>query len=233
MCGRYSFAVEDALIQERFGIRVRTAIYKARYNCSPTQNLAVIANDAPDTLKYFRWGLIPSWGKDPSIGSKLINARAETLLEKPSFKNAFRNRRCLVPATGFFEWNRDGVGTRHGVSPPGRVPAPWHIGLKNGDPFCFAGLWDHWVSADGEIIHSFTIITTSPNKLMEQIHDRMPVILHRNDEQRWISPQADLSLVELLKPYPDGMMEAWPVSKLLNSPKNDVPEIIGRIHDLL
>ena len=227
MCGRYSFAVEDALILERFGLRVRTAIYKARYNCSPTQNLTVIANDAPDTLKFFRWGLIPSWAKDPSIGSKLINARAETLEEKPSFKNAFRNRRCLVPSTGFFEWKRDGRDT------PGHIPTPWHIRMKNGDAFCFAGLWDKWVSSDGEIVHTFTIITTSPNILMEKIHDRMPVILHRDDEQRWISAQPDPSLVELLKPYPAEMMEAWPVSKLVNSPKIDEPEIINRWQDLL
>ena len=214
MCGRYSFAVEDALIRERFGIRVHTAIYKARYNCAPTQNLAVIANDAPDTLKYFRWGLIPSWAKEPSIGSKLINARAETLTEKPSFKNAFRNRRCLVPATGFFEWKRNHDKT------------PYNIRLKNGDVFCFAGLWDQWVSRDGEVIHSFTIITTAPNKLTEQIHDRMPVILHRDDEQRWISPRPDTSLAELLKPYPAELMEAWPVSKLVNSPVNDISQIL-------
>ena len=218
MCGRYSFAIEDALILERFGLRVRTAIYKARYNCSPTQNLAVISCDAPDTLNYFRWGLIPSWAKEPSLGNKLINARAETVLEKPSFKNAFRNRRCLVPATGFFEWKRTPDKT------------PFHIGLKHGSPFCFAGLWDQWVSGDGEIIRTFTIITTSPNKLMENIHDRMPVILHREDEKRWVIPQPDPSLVELLKPYPAEMMEAWPVSKLVNFPKNDVPEIIGRLH---
>jgi putative SOS response-associated peptidase YedK len=220
MCGRYSFAVEDALIRERFGIRVHTAIYKARYNCAPTQNLAVIANNAPDTLNYFRWGLIPSWAKESSIGSKLINARAETLLEKPSFRNPFRSRRCLVPATGFFEWKRNGKDT------PWRVPEPFHIGLKNGGPFSFAGLWDQWVSPDGAIIHSFTIITTSPNKLTEQIHDRMPVILHRDDEQRWISPRPDTSLAELLKPYPAELMEAWPVSKLVNSPVNDTSQIL-------
>jgi putative SOS response-associated peptidase YedK len=226
MCGRYSFALEDALILERFGLRVRTAIYKARYNCAPAQNLAVIANDAPDTLKFFRWGLIPSWAKEASIGNKLINARAESLLEKPSFKNAFRNRRCLVPATGFYEWNRIGRDT------PWRVPTPWHIRMKNGDPFCFAGLWDKWVSGDGEVIHSFTIITTSPNKLVGQVHDRMPVILQRNDELRWISPQPDPALAELLIPYPAEMMEAWPVSTLVNSPKNDVPEITDRMEDL-
>ena len=214
MCGRYSFAIEDALILERFGLRVRTAIYKARYNCAPTQNLAVIANESPDELQFFRWGLIPWWAKDASIGNKLINARAETLLEKPSFKNAFRNRRCLVPATGFFEWRRNADKT------------PYHIMLKSGDPFCFAGLWDKWITAEGEIIHSFTIITTSPNELMEQIHDRMPVILPREQEQRWMSPQPDPSLVELLVPFPAGMMKAYPISKLVNSARNDAPHIL-------
>ena len=214
MCGRYSFAMEDALILERFGLSVRTAIYKARYNCAPTQNLAVIASNAPDELQFFRWGMIPSWAKETSVGSKLINARAETVIEKPSFKNAFRNRRCLVPATGFFEWKRD------------RVKIPYNIQLKNRDVFCFAGLWDKWISSDGEVIHSFTIITTEPNSLMQQIHNRMPVILHREDEQRWIARHEDSSLLDLLKPFPSEKMEACPVSVLVNSPKNDIPEIL-------
>ena len=223
MCGRYSFALEDALILERFGLRVRTAIYKARYNCAPAQNLAVISNEAPDTLNFFRWGLIPYWAKDPSIGSKLINARGETIHEKPSFKYAFRNRRCLIPATGFFEWKRSRTG---GAKP---ASTPWHIGMKNGDAFCFAGLWDKWTASDGECVHSFTIITTSPNSLMEQIHDRMPVILRREDEQRWIAQAAGSSLSGLLKPFPAEMMDAWPVSNLVNSPKNDMPDIITTI----
>ena len=214
MCGRFSFVAEDAMILERFGIRVRTAIYKARYNCAPTQNLAVITNDAPDTLQFFRWGLIPSWARDASIGNKMINARAETLTEKPSFKNAFRNRRCLVPATGFFEWRRDSERT------------PFNISLRSREPFCFAGLWDKWVSGDGEILHTFTIITTPPNTLMEQIHDRMPAILQRSDEQRWINPQDDFTLCGLIKPYPSELMEAWPVSKLVNSPANDTSQTL-------
>ncbi|MEI6173496.1 MAG: SOS response-associated peptidase [Bacteroidota bacterium] len=214
MCGRFSFVAEDAMILERFGIRVRTAIYKARYNCAPTQNLAVITNDAPDTLQFFRWGLIPSWARDASIGNKMINARAETLTEKPSFKNAFRNRRCLVPASGFFEWRRD------------RERTPFNISLKSREPFCFAGLWDKWVTGDGEILHTFTIITTPPNTLMEQIHDRMPAILQRPDEQRWITPQDDFTLCGLIKPYPSELMEAWPVSKLVNSPGNDTSQTL-------
>jgi putative SOS response-associated peptidase YedK len=220
MCGRYSFALEDALILERFGIRVRTAIYKASYNCTPSQNLAVIANDAPDTLKFFRWGLIPYWTKNiagtghgPSL---LINARAETLVEKPSFKNAFRNRRCLVPATGFYEWEKKGRDMPWHVptDTPRHVPTPFHFGMKNGDAFCFAGLWDKWVSPDQTVIHSFTIITTGPNELVEPIHNRMPVILHREDELRWIEPNPNPSLIELLKPFPADLMIARPAEKL-------------------
>lgn len=214
MCGRFSFVAEDAEILERFGIRVRTAIYKARYNCAPTQNLAVISNETPGELQFFRWGLIPSWAKDISIGSKLINARGETIMEKPSFRNSFKNRRCLVPATSFFEWRRD------------KLMTPFNIRLKSRELFCFAGLWDKWVTPDGEMIHSFTIITTSPNVLLEAIHDRMPVILHREDEHRWISREADPSMVDLLKPFPAELMESYPVSSLVNSPRNDVAEIL-------
>ena len=214
MCGRYSFAVEDALILERFGLRVRTAIYKARYNCAPSQKLAVISSETPGELGFFRWGLIPSWAKEAAIGNKLINARAETLAEKPSFRNAFRNQRCLVPATGFFEWQRNADKT------------PYCIRLKNGDPFCFAGLWERWINPGGEIIHSYTIITTQPNSLMEKIHDRMPAIIPREEEQHWLSLKPDPLLADLLKPYPADRMEAFPVSKLVNSPGNDTPEIL-------
>ena len=218
MCGRYSFVFEDALILERFGIRVTTAVYKARYNCAPTQILPVITNEASDTLNHYRWGLIPFWAKDASIGSKLINARAETLTEKPSFKHAFRARRCLIPATGFYEWKKE---RKPGRDKAGRsdmaghvATTPYNIGMKTGEPFCFAGLWDQWISPDGEVVRSFTIITTSPNELVAPIHDRMPVILHRADEQRWISPQPDPSLSDLLKPYPSEHMTAIPAGKL-------------------
>jgi putative SOS response-associated peptidase YedK len=213
MCGNYSFVIEDNLIWERFGIRVRTAVYKARYNCAPTQDLAVISNEDPLTLNFYRWGLIPSWAKDSVIGKKMINARAETILEKPSFKHTFRYHRCLVPATGFFEWRRD------------KENNPYYIRMKNREAFSFAGLWDKWVSTDGEIIHSFTIITTVPNRLVAKIHNRMPVILHREDERRWITLQTDSILVDLLKPYPEEMMEAYPVTKQVKSPENDSPEI--------
>ena len=149
----------------------------------------------------------------PSTNARI--ARAETITEKPSFRNPFRGKRCLVPATGFYEWQRTTDKT------------PYYIGLKSREPFCFAGLWDQWVSPDGEIIRSFTIITTAPNELMAAIHDRMPVILHRDDEQRWLNPKADPSLADLLEPFPAGLMVAWPVSKLVNSPANDTAVVMA------
>lgn len=215
MCGRYSFAVEDALIRERFGVTVRSAIYKARYNSAPTQKLAVIAGNDKENLQFFRWGLIPSWAKDPAIGSRLINARAETLTEKPSFRNAFRNRRCIVPATGFFEWKKE------------KTKTPYYIYLKEEKIFSFAGLWEEWKSPEGELVHSFTIITTTPNELMAGIHDRMPVILERQNERVWMESRDEILLKDLLRPYPDGRMDAYPISTLVNSPSNDTPEVIA------
>jgi len=213
MCGRYSFAVEDELIKERFGVSVRSAIYKARYNCAPSQELAIISNQNPRELQFFRWGLIPFWAKDPLIGNKLINSKAETIAEKPSFKNAFQRRRCLVPADGFYEWKKNTTKT------------PYRIVLTNGAPFAMAGIWEKWVSADREIIHSFSIITTEPNGLMAPIHNRMPVILLPENEKMWLNNTNETTLQELLKPYPAEMMKVFPVSKLVNSPKNDTVEV--------
>jgi len=217
MCGRSSFAIDDELIKERFGVTVRSAIYKARYNCAPTQELPVISNDQPGELQFFHWGLIPFWAKDPSIGNRLINAKAETITEKPSFKNAFRRRRCLVPADGFYEWKKNGTNV------------PFRIVLKNGTPFAMAGIWERWVSGDGAPVHSFSIITTGPNELMAPIHDRMPVILLPEEEQRWLSDIDDHHLMAMLKPYPAERMTAYPVSNLINSPRNDNPEVIRRL----
>jgi len=213
MCGRYSFAIEDELIRERFGVTVRSAIYKARYNCAPSQDLAVITNEEPSVLNFFRWGLIPFWAKDPSIGNKLINAKAETIHEKPSFKNAFRSRRCLVLSDGFFEWKKT------------RDKIPYRITLKKGEPFAMAGIWEKWNSPEGLQVRSFSIITTGPNALMEKIHDRMPVILPSREERTWLGNTGPDELLSLLKPYPAGEMEAYPVSRLVNNPKNDTPEI--------
>jgi putative SOS response-associated peptidase YedK len=214
MCGRYSFVVEDQMIWERFGVSVRSAIYKAKYNCAPTQDLAVITNEEPEVLNFFRWGLIPFWAKDPAIGNKLINAKAETLLEKPSFKNAFLKRRCLVPADSFYEWKKNGVKVPH------------RILRKDGQPFAMAGLWEKWASPGGESVRSFTIITIGPNAAIEKIHDRMPVILPESDERQWLESNDPMELHSLLQPCPPELLRAYPVSALVNAPQNDVPEIV-------
>ena len=214
MCGRYSFAAVDELIEERFGVRVRTAIYKARYNCAPGQELAVISSTDLGEISLFHWGLIPSWARERSIGYKMINAKSETILEKPSYKNAFRSRRCLVPADSFFEWQKDAEKN------------PYRILMKDERLFAMAGIWDRWTSSDGEIVHSFSILTTSPNELMNGIHDRMPVILNEADEKPWLSPLSDSELLGMLKPYPAAKMKTYKISKLVNSPRNDSAEIL-------
>ena len=217
MCGRYSFAIEDELILERFGVSVRSAVYKARYNCAPSQNLAVISTEDPSVLSFYRWGLIPFWAKDPSIGNKLINSRAETILEKPSFKQAFRLRRCLVLSDGFFEWKKS------------KEKTPYRICLQDCAPFSMAGIWENWKSPGGEVVKSFSIITTRANSLIEEIHDRMPVILKREDEKKWLQAGHEEELLDLLLPYPSERMITYPVSKKVNSPMNDVPEILEKV----
>jgi putative SOS response-associated peptidase YedK len=221
MCGRYSFILEDEMIRERFGVTVRSAIYKARYNCAPTQKLAVISNENPDVLSLYRWGLIPFWAKDPAIGNKLINAKSETILEKPSFKNAFKSKRCLVLSDGFYEWKKEGLKT------------PYRITRRDGVAFAMAGIWDKWTDQNGEDIHSFAILTTTPNSLMAKIHDRMPVILDRKTEKRWIENVPQEELLEMMKPCDASSLLAYPVSSLVNSPRNDSPEILTPVGEEL
>jgi putative SOS response-associated peptidase YedK len=217
MCGRYSFAVDDELIRERFGVTVRSAIYKARYNCAPSQDLAVVSNEEPDRLNFFRWGLIPFWAKDPSIGNRLINAKSETVHEKPAFRSSFKSRRCLVLSDGFYEWKKE------------KIKTPYRIIMKDASPFSMAGIWDKWQSRYGEIIHSFSILTTGANALMSAIHDRMPVILRPEEEKIWLGKESEYDHLSLLRPYPSELMTAFPVSSLVNSPKNDFPEIIKQV----
>ncbi len=169
--------------------------------------------------RMMKWGLIPFWAKDPSIGNRMINARAESIAEKPAFRNAFQRRRCLVIADGFYEWRKEG---KHKV--------PMRIILKTGQPFGFAGLWETWMSSEGAAIESCTIVTTTPNALMEPIHNRMPVILPREAETVWLDPgNADSAVLrELLVPYAAEGMEAYEVSALVNTPRNDVPEVLAQ-----
>ena len=216
MCGRFSLTVNEAELNDFFETSGGEAPYVARYNCAPTQMLAVITNEKPRQLSYFKWGLIPGWAKDPSIGNKMINARAETITEKPSYKNTLRTKRCLVPADAFYEWRQNGD------------KIPYRIFLKNRRLFAFAGLWDRWKAPDGNEISSFTIITTGANEFMQPIHNRMPVILRREHEKLWLGSNNADELLALLKPYSSEDMDAYPVSKLINSAKNDFPEVIAR-----
>jgi len=219
MCGRFTLTVDPGELQEAFpGLKVESTP-QPRYNIAPTQPVAVIANTGEYKLDYFNWGLIPSWAKDPEIGSRLINARSETLGEKPSFRNAFRRRRCLILADGFYEWK---------TVPDLKSKMPMYIHLKSGRIFAFAGLWEIWSSPDGSEIRSCTIITTQPNELMQSIHNRMQVILPTEALKDWLDPadRTPASLSKWLSPFPPGEMEAFPVSRLVNSPQNDVPECI-------
>lgn len=223
MCGRFTITVDPGELQSAFpGIEVPVSGIPPRYNISPSQPVAVIPNDGKNRLDFYSWGLIPSWSKDISIGSKLINARCETLAEKPSFRNAYRRRRCLIPASGFYEWR---------TVPSSKVKEPIYIYMKNKRPFAFAGLWEIWHSIDGSEIRSCTIITTMANNFIQPIHNRMPVIISPNNYTRWLDPSEvnGTSLTELFNPYPSEEFAYHAVSRLVNSPSYDTPECISTI----
>ena len=218
MCGRFTLTVDPGELQQQFGLsEPPPAELTPRYNITPTQAVAVVANNADRKLELFQWGLIPSWAKDPKIGNKLINARAETLAEKPSFRNALKRRRCLVVADGFYEWKKTGA-----------AKTPMYVQLKDGRPFAFAGLWEVWQPPDGSLIKTCTIITTEPNALMSAIHNRMPAILAPASYDLWLTP-GELSaaaVLPLLKPYDPAQMKAAPVSTRVNSAAVDAPELV-------
>ncbi len=219
MCGRYTQSTELEQLKLRFEVDDIEAPVHPRFNIAPTQEAAVIVWENGRVLKLMRWGLIPRWAKDEKIGDKMINARAETIAEKRSFKNLLATRRCLVVADGFFEWR---------ASDTGKSKTPIRIVMKNRQPFAFAGLWDKWKRPDGKDILTFTIITTESNDMIREFHRRMPVILSRDDEDVWLQNPGDdpEALLALLKPYPAGQMELYEVPKTVNSPRNDTPECI-------
>ena len=217
MCGRYTLATPVERLAEEFGFDASSVDLPPNYNVAPTQGVAaVLAEGGERRLEVLRWGLIPSWADDPQIGSRMINARAETAPEKPSFRRAFRERRCLIPADGFYEWKRTD-GSKQ----------PYYIYMKEGRPFAFAGLWESWKDDGGPEIRSCAILTTKPNALAGEIHDRMPVILPAGSYDVWLEPEADRDeLYGLLAPYPEDEMEAYPVSRFVNSPSNNDPRCI-------
>ncbi|WP_162427264.1 SOS response-associated peptidase [Pontibacter pudoricolor] len=219
MCGRYS-VIPKAKGKSRVSKLLENHIQEANYNAAPSQSLPVVTNDHPDEVQYFSWGLQPFWAKDAKTVKRSINARAETLAEKPSFRNLLKSKRCLVPADGFYEWQ---------VTEQGKMP--YRILLKNEELFSFAGLWDEWLDkSTGEVLHTYTIITTEANELVKPIHDRMPVILSPEAEELWLdSHETQEDLLTLLKPYKTDTMKAYPISPLINSPLNNVPEVLNSL----
>jgi putative SOS response-associated peptidase YedK len=221
MCGRFTLHLPPELLAEIFGL-LEIPVYPARYNIAPTQKVAVIrcVGDGRNRLDFFRWGLVPSWAKDLGIGNKMINAKAETVHEKAAFRHAIRHRRCLVPASGFFEWRHEGKGK-----------IPLYVRLKNGSPMVFAAIWESWKSPEGETVESCAVLTTSSNELIEPLHDRMPVILHPEEYRLWLDPEISdpAKLRHLYRPYPPDQMVMYPVSPLVNSPRNDTPDLISPV----
>lgn len=221
MCGRFTLTVDPAQLEDIFPWAVISPNITPRYNIAPTQPVLVIPSIKDYPMDYFRWGLIPSWAKDASISNRMINARAETVTEKPSFRTAIKKRRCLIPADGFYEWKS---------SSEGKSKIPYYIRLSSADVFAFAGLWDTWASPDGTLIKSCTIITTQPNELVASIHHRMPVIIPQEAHLKWLEPNEinPQIISDLLVPFPADQMEAYPVTRAVNDPKVDSPSLISR-----
>nr|WP_100400959.1 SOS response-associated peptidase [Bacillus sp. FJAT-44742] len=220
MCGRYTLTADKRMIQRRFAAEVIPERVDRRYNIAPSQEVLCIINDGTSNRAGFmRWGLVPSWADDPKIGFKMINARAETVHEKPAFKRLLQRRRCLIAADGFYEWKQENG-----------VKQPYHIQVKEKPLFAFAGLWDKW-EKKGEVITSCTIITTKANSLVEDIHGRMPVILRAEREKEWLDKEEDdpYHLTTLLEAFPAEKMEAYPVSPEVNHPKNEYASLINSL----
>ncbi|ASS99669.1 MULTISPECIES: SOS response-associated peptidase [Geobacillus] len=220
MCGRFTLTVDLLALQERFHFRYQ-GLLAPRFNIAPGQDvLAIVTEEGERVGKMMRWGLVPFWAKDARIGAKMINARAETVDEKASFRHAFKRRRCLILADGFFEWKKEGT-----------KKVPYRFTLKTGEPFAFAGLWERWKGPSGPL-ETCTIMTTRANELIAPIHDRMPVILPPERYDDWLDASFDDSeyLKSLLQPYPKEQMQMYEVSPLVNSPKNDVSACIEPVH---
>lgn len=235
MCGRYTITADGRQLALRFGAEAPAEGVAARYNAAPTQQLPVIVNAEPASIQLLTWGLVPAWARDKTGGTGLINARLETAAQRPSFRDAWRQRRCLVLADGFYEWQ-----------PTARGKVPMRITLKSNEPFAFAGLWEEWhgfgddsraaqsaenrwrkPGTSGEAaLRTFTILTTVPNDLMAPIHTRMPVILHPEQEAAWLNTEAGRDWQRVLGPFPADLMAAYPVSARVNSPRYDDPSLI-------
>ena len=221
MCGRFTNSAKQKDVEKEFKIgKLNKVSFEPRYNIAPSQMIdTVLETDSERILTELKWGLIPSWAKDDSIGNKLINARAETLTEKPSFQKAFKSRRCIIPASGFYEWAKKGAGKKQ----------PFYFYLKEKPVFGFAGLYEEWLDKEsGELIETCTIITTEANEVLEPVHDRMPVILKPEDYDQWLDEKEKKTdrLQNLLVPFPSAEMASHAVSKAVNTPIYDSAELI-------
>jgi putative SOS response-associated peptidase YedK len=219
MCGRFTQRADSKKLAKAFKV-AEVPVVEARFNIAPTQDiLAVYASGDGRAATFYKWGLIPSWAKDTSMGARLINARSETVTEKPSFRQAFRQRRCVIPADGFYEWQRTG----------GRKQ-PYFFRMRDERPFGFAGLWERWEGEGGRVVNSCAILTTEANEVLRPVHDRMPVILHPDDYEPWLGAGArELDLVkEMLRPYPAEQMVGYPVGASVNSPWGQGAGLIER-----
>lgn len=219
MCGRFGVPFQSEELAAALDARWRGQPFSGpRFNVAPTQHAPVLMQDDEGRrLEMLRWGLIPSWAKDPAIGNKMINARAETVAEKPSYRTAFRKRRCLVPVGGFYEWKREG-----------KTKVPHWIHPADGGVATFAGLWERWYPEGAEPVTTFTVLTTGANGFMAPIHDRMPVLVEPGDRDAWLGPDTPAEeLLALLRPCPDDRLTAYPVSTRVNSPANEGEELVA------
>jgi putative SOS response-associated peptidase YedK len=219
MCGRFAQRTDPKRLAKWFGVEEVPEL-EPRYNIAPTQEItAVRETEDGREMVFYKWGLIPSWAKDTSMGARLINARSETVREKPAFRQSFKQRRCIIPADGFYEWQRT----------EGRKQ-PFFFQMRDESPFGFAGLWEQWKGEEGQVINSCTILTTAANEVLKPVHDRMPVILHPDDYSLWLDHDTrKLEMVEdLLRPYPAEEMASYPVSTLINSPRSQGERLIER-----
>lgn len=216
MCGRYSQTqIKEAELKKRFGLKNVPEDLKPLYNIAPQQNVPVVLNEKPESLSLAQWGLIPAWAKEITTQYSMINARAETITEKSSYRSLIKKRRCLIIASSFYEWKKTNGAKQ-----------PYRILLKDEGLFAFAGIWDRW-EGGGHSITSCSIITTQPNQLMKDIHDRMPVILPKEQEKYWLKSNVNIDdILALLKPFDDKLMVAYKISSLVNSPVNNTPAVI-------
>lgn len=224
MCGRYTDSKRDKQLLTRLGVPEEQAEFFPRYNLAPTQDawVAMRGDDGAVRLRKMRWGLVPFWAKDLSVGSKMVNARSETVAERAAYRKAFHQRRCVILADGFYEWRKTSRGKE-----------PHYIRLKNGKPFVFAGLWETWNAPDGSLLETFCILTGGANELVAEIHTRMPIILDEEKALQWLNPNATAGeLKALLVPFEARKMESYPVSKMVNNAAFERPDCVEPHHEV-